>query len=345
MKTVCVIGHFGGDQSFCEGQTVKTKVLTQALRDALGQDQVDTVDTYGGMKVLLRCVIRSMAALKHSKNVVILPAQNGVQVFAPLLVAGNLIFRRKLHYAVVGGWLPEFLKNKPVLRWVLKKFHGIYVETNHMKKAMEAMGFKNITIMPNCKDVRILTPEELIYPTQKPFRLCTFSRVTKPKGIEDAVNAVKAINEKRGERVYTLDIYGQIDPNETGWFEDLQQTFPEYITYKGMAPFDQSVEILKDYFALLFPTFYHGEGFAGTLIDAMASGIPTIASDFRFNSEIVLEGITGRLHPTTDVPAMVKILEEACDNTDLWNAMKCNCIENAKKYTISNVACILIEQL
>lgn len=42
---------------------------------------------------------------------------------------------------------------------------------------------------------------------QEPLRLCTFSRVMKEKGIEDAVNAVEAVNEYFGRLVYTLDIW------------------------------------------------------------------------------------------------------------------------------------------
>ncbi|MFR3494185.1 MAG: glycosyltransferase [Blautia sp.] len=56
---------------------------------------------------------------------------------------------------------------------------------------------------------------------------------------------------------------------------------PQYIRYKGMVPFNQSTEVLKNYDALLFPTYYEGEGFAGTIIDAFAAGLPVIASDWK----------------------------------------------------------------
>jgi len=46
-----------------------------------------------------------------------------------------------------------------------------------------------------------------------PYKLCTFSRVLKEKGIEDAINAVIKVNTDCGREVCTLDIYGQIDEN------------------------------------------------------------------------------------------------------------------------------------
>ena len=51
----------------------------------------------------------------------------------------------------------------------------------------------------------------------------------KEKGIEDAVNAVKTVNEHFGRTVYTLDIYGQVDSAQTEWFNELENTFPSYI--------------------------------------------------------------------------------------------------------------------
>ncbi len=38
-------------------------------------------------------------------------------------------------------------------------------------------------------------------------------------------------------------------------------------------------------------------GFAGTLIDAMAAGVPVIASNWKYNPEIVIENVTGRIYP------------------------------------------------
>ena len=49
------------------------------------------------------------------EHVVILPAQNGVKVFIPLFVFLKN-FRKKLHYIVIGGWLPNFIEKKKFLK-------------------------------------------------------------------------------------------------------------------------------------------------------------------------------------------------------------------------------------
>ena len=53
--------------------------------------------------------------------------------------------------------------------------------------------------------------------------------------------------------------------------------------------------MLKDYFCLVFPTYYYGEGFAGTFIDAFFSGVPIITTNWKHNSEIIKEAKNGFL--------------------------------------------------
>lgn len=342
---VSVLGHFGRGETLLNGQTVKTKIITEELQRRLGRKQVLKIDTRGGWKTFLKAPFQSFYALKSSRNILIFPAQNGLRVYVPLLSFFRLFFKnRRLHYVVIGGWLPEFLKKRKKLTKALMSFDGIYVETNTMRKALEAQGFNDVYVMPNFKDLNILKESELVYHHTEPYRLCTFSRVMKEKGIEDAVNAVKTVNEHFGRIVYTLDIYGQVDSAQTEWFNELKSTFPLYIKYGEFVPFDKSVEVVKNYFALLFPTYYEGEGFAGTLLDAMAAGVPVIASDWRYNPEIVNEK-TGYVYPVHDNHAFVTTLISVGNNSDLLLSKKSDCLKEAEKYRAENVIQCLTSKL
>ena len=341
MDKIGVCGHFGGNKIFLDGQTVKTKIITKELEKKFGDNEVKKVDTFGGKGKLVPIVLNLISLVMHCKNIIILPAHNGLRIFAPLLAFVNSFYRRKLHYVVIGGWLPEFVSTRKNLQRALMKFDFIYVETNTMKNKLEAMGFNNVIVMPNCKELNILEPEELVYEKEEPYRLCTFSRVMKEKGIEDAVDAVIAVNEEMGRIAYTLDIYGQIDSNQVEWFKDLEKKFPDYIKYKGLVDFDKTTQVLKDYFMLLFPTYYEGEGFAGTLIDAMAAGIPVIASDWRYNSEIVKNGKIGFIINENLKAELAKALSA----TDMVNNMKISCLVEAEKYLPKNAITGLLKEL
>lgn len=339
-KKLCVIGHFSFNNELLNGQTIKTKIITTELETQFGDDEVVKIDTCRGKSRLLSTIFRTFNAMLSCKNVIMLPAQNGLKFFAPLLCLFKTFSKSKLHYIVIGGWLAEFIQNKPTLTKCLKKFDAIYVETNAMKQSLEKIGFDNIFVMPNCKELNILSEDELVYPVDEPLKLCTFSRVMKEKGIEDAVNAVKTVNSDLGKTAFCLDIYGQIDENQKEWFAKLSESFPDYVKYGGLVPYNESVNVLKNYFALLFPTHYDGEGFAGTIIDAYAAGVPVLASNWKYNSEVVDNNVTGIIYNNLPV-SLLGIYKENI----AWNNLKGNCLLAAHRFLPNNVLKILSNNL
>lgn len=345
MIKIGVFGHFGGNRNFIDGQTVKTKIITRELQKKYGDAEVKKVDTFGGKRRLVPIILNLISLVLSCKNIIILPAHNSLRIFAPLLAFVNSFYHRKLHYVVIGGWLPEFVAKRKFLRKALMKFDCIYVETNTMKNKLEAMGFTNIVLLPNCKELDVIQAEELVYVQKEPFKLCTFSRVMKEKGIEDAVNAVKAVNDAIGRDVYTLDIYGQVDKEETDWFAKLQTKFPDYVKYKGIVPFDKTTEVLKDYFLLLFPTKFYTEGIPGTIIDAYAAGVPVVCSRWQSFADLVDDSV-GYGYEFSSEEALGNLLRKIYfEDIDKILAMKKACIVKSRQYMPEKVVEILINKL
>lgn len=336
-----VIGHFGKGLTLLNGQTVKTELITEEL-EGYCREKVFTVDAHGGLRAVPRVIFGAIRSLRLCRNVILMLTENGLKVCVPILRFFNRFFGRRLHYVVVGGWLPEFVHGHPFIKKGLKTFHRIYVETNGMYTRMRDMGFANVCVMPNCKRLDIRKPLTI---AAEPYRLCTFSRVMKEKGIEDAVNAVSLANKRLNREAFKLEIYGEIDAKQKTWFESLKSTFTDSVTYGGCVPPSQSTEVLKDCFALLFPTYYVGEGFAGTVIDAFSAGVPVIASDWKYNGELVKDDVTGRLFAVHDVTGLAEILVSCCDDPSEWNEMRSKCVEEAKKYTPEKVLKTLFDEI
>lgn len=345
MVKIGICGHYGGNQKFLDGQTVKTKIITRELQKEFGNEQVKCVDTFGGSNRLFAIILGLCRLEASCKNVIILPAHNSLRIFAPLLAILNCFYHRKLHYIVIGGWLPEFMEGKSWLKKALMKFDYIYVETNIMKDKLMQMGFKNIVVLPNCKELDILKPEELVYATGEPYKLCTFSRVMKEKGIEDAVDAVMSVNKQLGRVVYSLDIYGQVDANQVKWFDDLQTRFPEYIKYKGTVDFDKTTSVLKNYFMLLFPTRFYTEGIPGTIIDAYAAGVPVIARRWQYCNEMLQHKVTGYIYDFDKPEELKTMVLYAINHTEETVKMKKECIKHAYAYSEEVVIKDIVKQM
>ena len=330
MVSVTICGHFGGNNNFLDGQTVKTKNLYKALTDRYGFNEVKKIDTYNWKKRPIKLLKECINAAKNSKNIIILPAHNGIKVFVPLFTFLKKKYKFNLIYAVVGGWLKEFLTDKPKLIKKIKKIDMILVETNTMKLKLQELNLYNVDILYNFKYIDVLKKVE--YTPKKNIKLCTFSRVLKEKGIENAINIVTIVNKKLGFNYCSLDIYGQIDNNYKDEFENLMKKFPNFIKYKGLISAEKSVSTIKNYDFLLFPTYYDGEGFAGTIIDAFSSGVPVIASTWKYNSEIIEDKKNGFLFETkNDLMASNIILDIYKNKYDILK-MKEKCLEIAKKY-------------
>lgn len=345
MKRVCIIGHFGFGKQLLNGQTIKTKIITDEIIKSLGEQQVSLLDTNINIIRLPSIVLKVIYEHMRHENIIMMPAHNGLRFFTPILVFVNMFLSRKLQYVVIGGWLPEFLQNRKWLKYCLKKYKAIYVETKSMKEKLVLEGFSNIHVLPNCKNIKIVDIDSYVEVRKNEYRLCTFSRVMKEKGIEDAIKAVVLANSKINKTVFSLDIYGQIDHTQIEWFKELCVQLPDYIKYRGMVAFDRSTEILKDYDALMFPTFYEGEGFAGTAIDAFAAGVPVIASDWKYNSEIIQDKINGFIFPTHNVNEIVNILLRIYYNPDILRPLKEQCVRDAKNYRPEVATKVLINNL
>lgn len=261
------------------GQEVKTCILTDALEAKYGK--IYRVDTLAKNSRFLM-PFQLVWAMMTCKDIIILPAHNGLVVLSKFLTLLNTIFDRRLHYSVIGGWLQDLLPEHPDVIKALHKFTSIYVETQTMMDALQKLGFTNVCVVPNCKPLSILKRGQMPKMYTEPYKLVTFSRVTEKKGIGTAADLVMKLNEKYDREVFTLDIYGPVDPGEDkGWFAEQQKHFTGAITYKGNVPFNKSVEILSGYFALLFPTQYYTEGIPGTIIDSYAAGVQLSLQDGR----------------------------------------------------------------
>lgn len=312
------------------GQPVKTRQLYYALVDYYGKDNITCIETYGWKFRPIKVLSGVLMAAKKHDIMIMLPAHHGVQVFARLLSYCKKVKGVKIFYDVIGGWLPQKTKQASGLTKALKQFDGIWVETTSMRNALLSQGFDNVTVVPNFKN---LSPVETIKKDFAiPFPICTFSRVMQEKGIEDAINAVISVNTSERKVIYALDIYGPIYEPYKERFEKLQSNFPPYIKYRGIVDPTHSVDTLKDYFALLFPTRFYTEGIPGTLIDALFSGVPVISSRWINYEDILKDDVTGWGYQFCQIDELKKLLMKAYAYPEKFIAMRVNCVKEASNY-------------
>lgn len=331
MKKAAVIGVYGEGPDFTTGQAVKCMELIRWLQKRYGTEQVQIVNSYRWKRHPVRLFLAVIRAFRTCGRVIIMPAPHGVKVFVPMSYHLKRLFHRQVHYVVIGGWLADMLAGRPKMRRYVSAFDGVYAETRSMVLDLQDLGLENVVYMPNFRKLEEIVPKNAS--RIPPVRVCTYSRVVKEKGIEDAVDIVRMANDKLGGSIFLLDIYGKVEKDFEAELAELVEKNKDFVQYCGVKNAEEGIKTLSPYFALLFPTYYEGEGLAGTVLDAFASETPVIANDWKYIREIITHEENGLIYPFRNLESAAEELCRLFSDEKLYLQIQNGCFFSARRYS------------
>lgn len=321
-----IIGHFAQwNKEYVDGQTTKTRNLYTLLSK---YHDVLFIDTYKWKKNPFKLLFKIIFNAKKNNNFIILPDANGVKIIPLITYVLKRISKIKIYYAVVGAWLPNFLSTAKKTKKIISDLDGVWVETQTLKNQLENLGLKNVFLVNNYKNIQPISESELIYP--KNYSFVIFSRINKLKGITDVIEVLQKIKTETNINI-TLDIYGPIDNDYLSEFNNLIMQH-NFIKYFGIVDSNVSVQIIKNYFMLLFPTKYYTEGTPGTIIDSLFAGVPIIASCWASAHDVLNENVS-IIYEFNNNMDLKKAILYAINNQQAIYNLKKYCLLESMKYT------------
>ena len=329
-KKLGIIGVAGSGARFATGQAVKIRTLRKWFADRYGEDQVLFANIDSAKKHPLRVLKNIKMALKNCENVLFMPGQN-IEIFAPVTAIMNRKFKSRIQYIVTGGDLAEVLKRKPSLVKYIASFDGTHVQSTTLCEELKGLGVEKAMYLPNCRDY--VPAVKFDHWKDMPIRVCTYSRVTKDKGILDAIEIVKKANQLAGKTLFNLEIYGKMYDS---FKEELDKALEEsggIAKYMGVRDSSETVDTLRSCFAILFPTYFECECFAGTALDAFSARIPIIANDWLYNSEVINSGKNGFIYPFRDNDVAASQLYKLYTDKELYRHIQEGCEESMKRFS------------
>ena len=341
-KKIGMIGVDGEGPRFATGQAVKCRTLRMWFTEKYGKDQVLFANIDSAKKHPVRVLRNMLRALKHCVNIIFMPGQN-TEVFCPVLLALNRLRHRHIHYIVTGGDLAEVIKRRPSLGRQIARFDGVYVQSVKLRDELRSMGVPRAEYLPNCRDYVPAVPSD--HYAGEPLRLCTYSRVMKEKGILDAIDICKKANALVGHPVFTLEIYGKLYDTFEPEFRAALAENQGVVNYLGFKESSETVDTIRGCFAILFPTYFECECFAGTALDAFCARIPIIANDWLFNSEVIRNGVDGFIYPFRDNDAAAAQLKALYESPTLYATIQQGCEESMKRFSTDRVMGDFIKNL
>ena len=324
-----IIGNIG-DGTKIGGQITKTVELYNFFKSK--GESVELLNVYGENPFKL--IWRVSKIFKNSENIFIMLASTGYFKISSLIILLKKKYNCKVHEIVIGGVRHNYIAGKHIRLKNEGEIDYIYVESEYMVNEYRKLGLKNAEYLPNYKKFQLLSTQDIRDNQNDDYlRLCTFSRIDQYKGIDVAIEIIERVNQLDLIRKVRLDIIGPVKEDYREEFEAFYAKADKtYINYIGAIRTDRAQEILKKYDALLFPTRWDAEGFPGTFIDALSSGLPIISSYRENFKDIVEEGMNGYLIAHNDMSAFCKTIQELAENRNKLEKMKNAALESSKKY-------------
>lgn len=290
MSKYLVLGYFGYNSNQLDGQTVKTRDLYRLI--SLQHEEVAFYDTED-FKYNKFSIVKMFWQVIRCDRLIYLPAHNNLKYIFPIVFCLSVLFRFDIHHFVVGGWLREFLQDKPMHRRMLSKIKGIHVETETLKSELKQYyDYNNVDIFPNFRFFDF-TPSRK---SATKLRVVFMARINKKKGLDWIFEFAEYITKNNLINKFSLTFYGPIKDDDREYFETMLNKFP-FVRYEGILQPDEIYDALNEQDVLILPTHYYTEGLPGSIVDAYISGIPVVVTKWKHAEEFVEDAKTGYVVP------------------------------------------------
>lgn len=335
--SICFIGFFATLDNQLDGQIIKTRQIRDLIKTNLPEARLSWFDTQTLKRQRKRNLLKMLFLILKAKIIIYLPGQNNLSQFFPFLFSFCSLFRKKIIYPVVGGWLADFIKDKPSLQSKLSEIDAILVESNSLKeKLINWYGFKNVEVLPNFRNTNF-SPPQYHCEESGPVKIVFMARIMPQKGCDLLIDFANWYQSQASPSSYKIDVYGPLDSDCPQYFYEVLDRIKSTpnIEYCGSVKPENVFSVLSNYDLMALPTSYEGEGFPGSIIDSYIAGIPVLVSRWKDLPEFVEEGKSGFTVNLNNKLDFLELLKSIIENPTALRNLKKYIPEIAQKYSKS----------
>ncbi len=208
------------------------------------------------------------------------------------------IFRSKIIFHIHNRGIAVNAKKRRyrlLYRWIFKSSVVIHLSEKLIDEEFSLLNLKKTKFyaVPNGVDLEIYDYQKKKNDT---INLLFLSNLFAEKGIFDLLQVFEKLCHENSN--ISLSIAGAPLYN---FDKELQQYLAkrphlkERVNYLGPVYGEKKVQLLKDSDIFVFPSYFSEECFPLVILEAMAAGLPVVASDIGAVSEIISEGENGQI--------------------------------------------------
>ncbi|MFZ5982508.1 MAG: glycosyltransferase [Patescibacteria group bacterium] len=231
------------------------------------------------------------------------------------------------------SWLYKLLS--PLIRFIWKKSAHVVANSQGLKElAQKSSPEQVIDVIVNGVDTEEFKPRENKNRPDGIFRILCISRLTHRKGINYLLDAFKIVRAKYPEIELVIGGEGDAEGELREQAEKLG--IKNQVNFLGRIPHEKVSRIYASADVFVLPSL--NEGMSNTILEAIASGLPVIATDTGGTRELVQEEKNGFVVKTKDAEDIAQKLERLIAAPNLLENMGQASREKAEDMSWKKVA-------
>jgi len=225
----------------------------------------------------------------------------------------------------------------PLIKVIWKKADAVISNSEGLKElALKTNPRQKIDVIYNGVDTRNFNfdPSTLSQNGNQTFKVLCISRLTSRKGIKYLVEAIKLLDAKYP--LLRLKVVGEGDAKEDLEKQAKDLGISEKVEFTGRIKHDRLPKIYSDSQVFVLPSL--NEGMSNTMLEALASGLPIIATDTGGTKELVENGENGFVVKKKDSQNIADKVERLISDSDLRRKMSVKSRQKAQDLSWKSVA-------
>lgn len=236
----------------------------------------------------LYLIFKSIFTIRKTDIIFLNVNSFGVKILWPIYSVLAKWGNKKLILRVFGSHFNDDMQAKyfcNTLQCLLPHVNLLLLETKELVSEFQVSN-SNTIWLPNVRKSKIdIVTGSTTNVKKFNKKFIYLGHITETKGIRELIEAFKNVPDD-----YELSIYGEILDSSLSYLNECNY-------YKGVIDPENVFTVLNDHCVLILPTYYHGEGYPGVIIEAYREGLPVISTNWKSIPEIVDNGKTGLLIP------------------------------------------------
>ena len=194
------------------------------------------------------------------------------------------------------------------LRRILGRAEAVHCVTESVRRAAEALGCdpRRAVVIHPAVDIYRFSPGPP-RPASSPLHVLSVGRLHWVKGYDYGLAAVRLLLDRGRDVRYTIVGGGDAAGRAAVHLAVRDLGLEDRVTLAGPVPQDEVRRLLRRVDVFLLPSL--SEGMSNAVLEAMATGLPVVATDVGGMAELVREGTDGYLVPPRDPNALAARLE------------------------------------